>query len=217
MSVYMNSRPPGRHADSAFRNSSWLNLAAYQLGWFACVLGAARGWEGLGAGIAIVLAAGHVGLAERPDREWPLLLSAAFLGLLIETLQAGFGVLDLPGHQPGSIAPLWIVALWLQFGTVLHFCLRWISGRYLLASLLGLLGGPLAFLSGERLGAASIGEPRALSLAVLGLTWAVSFPTLVLLADRLGGVGRYRIFSSGNRPAGEIATTPVSRAPGRPV
>jgi hypothetical protein len=94
----------------------------------------------------------------------------------------------------GTLAPLWIVALWVQFGTVLHFCMRWLSKRYLLASVLGLVGGPMSFLAGERLGAATFGQPRALSLAILALSWSIVLPALVAIADRLDEAGRYRIF-----------------------
>ncbi|MDH3255666.1 MAG: DUF2878 domain-containing protein [Acidobacteriota bacterium] len=174
--------------------SSVVNVMTYQIGWFACVLGAAGEWETVGASIAIALAFAHVALAERPEREWPLMLAAVGIGVVADTLHAGFGILDFRGHEAGTLAPLWIIALWLQFGTVLHFCMRWLSGRYVLASILGLVGGPMAFLGGERLGAATFGEPRALSLAVLGLSWALALPALVMIADRLGVVGRYKIF-----------------------
>lgn len=179
-------------ADST--KSSIFNVVTYQAGWFACVLGAAGEWETVGASIAFALALAHVALAERPEREWPLMLAAVGIGAVVDTLHAGFGIIEFRGHEAGTLAPLWIIALWLQFGTVLHFCMRWLSGRYLLASVLGLVGGPMSFLGGERLGAATFGEPRVLSLAVLGLSWAVALPALVAIADRLGGVGRYRIF-----------------------
>lgn len=178
----------------AAAKSTILNVIAYQVGWFACVLGAAGGWATTGAWIAIALALLHVALAERPRAEWPLLVAAAALGVVADTLHAAFGLLDFRAHDAGAAAPLWIVALWLQFGTVLHFCMSWLSRRYLLSSALGLFGAPLAFLGGERLGAATFGEPRILSLAVVGLSWAVALPALVALADRLDGVGRYRIF-----------------------
>lgn len=174
--------------------SQILNVAAYQTGWFACVLGAANGWGTAGAAIAIALAMAHVAAAERPDREWPVVLAAGGIGLVADSLHAGLGILDFRGHQAGTLAPLWVVALWLQFGTVLHFCLRWLSRRYLLASILGLVGGPLAFLAGERLGAATFGEPKLGSLALLGVSWAILLPLLVALGDRLDGSGRYRLF-----------------------
>lgn len=182
--------------DSEMTRSSIANALLYQLGWFACVVGAAQGWGTTGAGIALLLVVLHLGLVERPERELPLVLATATIGLGAETLHASFGILDFRGHQAGSVAPLWVVALWLQFGTVLHFCLRWLSRRYALASLLGLLGGPLAFWSGERLGAAAFGEPRAFSLALLGLSWALLLPALVAIADRVGGSGRYRLFKT---------------------
>jgi hypothetical protein len=191
-------------ADST--KSSLLNFLFYQVGWFACVLGAANGWERAGTTAALVLVLTHLSLAERPGAEWPLMLTALGYGLVVETLQAGSGILDFRDHQPGSIAPLWILALWLQFATIVHFCLRWLSQRYFLACALGLAGGPLAFLGGERLGAATLGEPRMFSLAVLGFSWAIALPTLVWIGDRLGGVGRYWIF--GRSPHGLTPQAP---------
>ncbi len=186
-------------SDSIATKSSILNALVYQAGWFVCVVGAASGWETAGAVAALLLALGHLRLAERPDLEWPLMLAAATIGIVVDSLHGAFGILDFRGHEAGTLAPLWIVALWVQFGTALHFCLRWLSGRYLLACALGLVGGPMAFLGGERLGAATFGEPRALSLAILGLSWALVLPALIWIADRLGGVGRYRLFPSAAR------------------
>lgn len=188
------------------RLSSLTNAVLYQLGWFACVLGAARGWGSAGAATALALTVVHLALTESPWREARLLAAAGLAGLTVESLQAGFGILELSGHQAGTLAPLWIVALWVQFGTVLHFCLRWLSKRYLLASVLGLIGGPLSFLAGERLGAAVFGAPRFFSLVVLGFSWAIVLPVLVALADRTDVAGRYRIFPGEDPGVSETAT-----------
>jgi hypothetical protein len=179
---------------SAVALSSLTNAVLHQTGWFACVLGGAWGWGTAGAALALGLTALHLALAERPGLELPVLAAAAAIGVTVDSLHAGFGVLAFNGHEAGTLAPLWIVALWVQFATVLHFCMRWLSKRYLLASVLGLIGGPMSFLAGERLGAATFGEPRTLSLAVLGISWSIVLPALVALADRLGEAGRYRIF-----------------------
>ncbi len=179
---------------SAEALSSLTNAVLHQVGWFACVLGAAWGWGSAGAALALALTALHLSLARWPGREILLVAAAALVGLTVDSLHAGFGVLAFNGHEAGTLAPLWIVALWAQFATALHFCMRWLSQRYLLASVLGLIGGPMSFLAGERLGAATFGEPRTLSLAVLGLSWSIALPALVALADRLGEGGRYWIF-----------------------
>jgi len=174
--------------------TSITNGVIYQLGWFACVLGAARGWGVEGASVALALTLLHLLLAESPEREIPLLVTAGMIGITVDSLHAGFGVLRFNGHEAGTLAPLWIIALWIQFGTVLHFCMNWLSRKYALASFLGLIGGPLSFLAGERMGAATFGDPRLLSLAILAASWSIALPTLVYVADRLGGPGSYRPF-----------------------
>ncbi len=179
---------------SAESLSSIANAVLYQVGWFTVVLGAASGRGSAGAAAALILIALHLALAERSGSEVRLLVAAAAIGLTVDSLHAAFGVLEFKGHMAGTPAPLWIVVLWMQFASALHFCLRWLSGRYLLASLLGLIGGPLSFLAGERLGAATFGEPRRLSVVVLALSWGIMMPALVALADRFAGPCRYRVF-----------------------
>ena len=44
------------------------------------------------------------------------------------------------------LAPPWPIPLWLQFATLLRFSLRWLDRRPALAVLVGLVGGPMAFL-----------------------------------------------------------------------
>ncbi len=196
-------------------HSSLLNAALYQLGWLVCVLGAAGGWGTAGASIAFALIALHLALAQRPRLEIPVIAAAAAIGLTADTLHAAFGVLRFGGHEPGALAPLWILALWMQFATALHFCLRWLSKRYLLASALGLIGGPLSFLGGERLGAATFGEPRLAAVAVLGLTWSITLPLLVAVADRFAtGGGAYRLpwDSRPKSPGGSPAAAAVDRS-----
>lgn len=172
-----------------------LNLGLYEIGWFACVLGAASGASRTGAVAALTLTGVHVALAVERRRELVLILAVGVLGLTVETALLPFGVLVFPPHAADAyLPPAWIAALWLQFATLLNYSLDWLSGRPWPAFLAGLLGGPLAFLAGERLGAAVIGEPRLLSLAVLGGVWSSLLPVLFLLAARLGGpaAGRYR-------------------------
>ena len=88
----------------------------------------------------------HLALVRDREREAKLLLAAASLGLLLDSLQLNLGLFRYPSGTPVTgLAPPWIVALWLQFATLLHFGLRWLAGRYLLAAALGFVGGPLSF------------------------------------------------------------------------
>jgi tetrahydromethanopterin S-methyltransferase subunit D len=57
----------------------------------------------------------------------------------------------------------------------------WLRGRYLAGAIFGAVGGPLAYLSGAKLGAASL--PSTDGLVILGITWAAAFPALLTVAE----------------------------------
>lgn len=149
------------------------------------MLGAAHGlpWPGAAAGLLIVV----MHLAAVPDRrhEGRLLLLAGLIGLVAESaVQAGGLVVYASGwNRVPWLAPGWILVLWIQFATLLRHSLRWLH-RPVLASVLGAVGGPLAFRAGEALGAVRFGEPRWAGFAALGLLWAVALPILVSVAER---------------------------------
>ena len=168
-----------------------LNLALYEAGWFACVLGAAWGQGGAGAALAGGLLLIHLALAKDGLTEAKIAAVCGALGFVLDSAQALTGRLSFTGpllllSGSAAVAPFWVVMLWLQLGTTLRFSLGWLSRRYLLAAALGAVGGPIAFLAGERLGAATWGEPRWLTTLSLALVWGPATPILVFAADRIG-------------------------------
>ena len=163
--------------------SRLLNFALYQTGWFCCVLGAAQDRPWLGAASATALLLVHVALVRQRGREVRLLLAAGLIGGAVDSVQSCFGLLDFQGGRTiGCLAPAWITVMWMQFATLFRFGLAFLSGRYVLAAVLGGLGGPLAFWTGERLGAVEFANPAWHSLVVLAAVWAVAFPILLWLA-----------------------------------
>jgi len=164
-----------------------LNYLLYQLGWAASVVGAARGHADLGASVALALVALHVVLSKDRRAEAKIALACGAVGLLLDSAQAASGRIEFVGATISWLAPPWVVVLWLQLGTILRGCLRWLADRPTLAAVLGLLGGPLAFWSGARLGAAAWGAPHWLTALSLGLAWGVALPCLFALARRLAG------------------------------
>jgi hypothetical protein len=165
-----------------------LNVALFQAGWFACVLGAARGMPWLGPLVVLVAVALHLRVARRPLLELYLLLSAAAVGLVVDSLLLSSGWLEYPsGLWLAGFAPYWIVAMWMLFATTLNVSLAWLHGRPVLAALLGAVGGPLSYLGGEKLGGISLLEPVH-ALAALAVAWAIAMPALMSLAARLDGM-----------------------------
>lgn len=163
--------------------SRLLNLVLYQAGWFCCVLGAAQGRAALGTAVAVALLLVHVVLVRQRSSEIGLILVAGSIGAVVDSLQACAGLLDFRGDLAGGcLAPPWIAVMWMQFATLFRFGLAFLSRRYLLAAGLGALGGPLAFWTGERLGAVEFATPSWHSLLALAAVWAVALPFLLWLA-----------------------------------
>jgi len=180
-----------------------LNLALYQAGWFACVLGGAQGrpWLGAAAGLALVLL--HLALVERRAEEAKFVALAALAGTAIDSAQQAAGTAAFPsGHYAAWLCPGWLTVLWAQFATLPCHSLAWLAGRPIVSALLGAAGGPLAFLAGERLGGVTFPQGRAVGCAVLAVVWGVAFPVLMHFAARSGAFpGRYRWQQTARGPA----------------
>lgn len=165
----------------------FLNVAAFQVGWFACVLGAANGAPLLGPLVVAAIVALHLKKATRPVREATLIVSAGLLGASWDSALVSAGWLAYPsGMLTAGLAPYWIVAMWMLFATTLNVSMRWLRSRIPCAALLGGIAGPLAFYGGARLGGVSFLDLRA-GLLALGIGWAVMMPLLILLSTRLDG------------------------------
>ena len=159
-----------------------VNLAAFQLGWFACVLGAAHGVPWAGTVVALAIVAWHVTRAARPRAELVLVLIAAGIGALWDSGLSALGWIFYPsGVLIEGAAPYWIVAMWMLFATTLNSSLAWLRRNLPLAAAFGALGGPLAYLGGAKLGALTFGAQEA-ALVALALGWAVATPLLLRLA-----------------------------------
>ena len=159
-----------------------VNFVAFQLGWFACVLGAAHGLPWAGTGVALAIVAWHLTRAARPGAELVLVLIAAGIGALWDSGLSALGWIRYPsGVLIEGTAPYWIVAMWMLFATTLNVSLGWLKPRMALAALFGALGGPLAYLGGAKLGALTFGAQEA-ALVALSLGWAVLTPLLLRLA-----------------------------------
>lgn len=161
-----------------------LNFVGFQIVWVLAVGGAAKGlwWPGL-AGL-LVYAVVQLLLSKWPLADLLLMLSACVVGCLADTLLIQLGLLAYANPVPfPSLAPAWIAFLWLAFALTINHSMSWLKGRWMLAVLFGLIGGPLVFWLAERYWAAvRIAEPKWQGLLALGIEWALMTPLLLLMA-----------------------------------
>jgi hypothetical protein len=161
-----------------------LTLAGVQAGWFACVLGAAAGYPLAGPLVVLLLIAAHSrARGSRPALATSIVCAVA-LGAASDGTLALAGLIRFPAQaQGGWPVPIWMLALWANLSLALEDMRGWLV-RGGVAAALGAIGGPLAYLAAERLGAISLDAARTGSIAAIALEWAVAMP-LLLWSDRL--------------------------------
>ena len=130
-----------------------MNVAAFKIGWLSSVIGGAQQMPWLGPLAALVALSLHFFFAKRPGRELMLILSCAILGLAFDSFLLTMGWVQYSsGLIADFIAPYWIVTMWMLFATTLNVSLRWMRPRPWLAAVFCLVGGPLAYIAGQKLG-----------------------------------------------------------------
>jgi hypothetical protein len=163
-----------------------VNVAGVNAGWFACVLGAARGAPWLGIMVVAALLAVHLGFNRPARTEMRLALAGAVFGFFFDTALIAGGAYEARRWlMPAPLATLWLLALWVNFALVLNVALRCLHERHALAAFLGAVGGPAAYFAGERFGALTLCRPLPYSLVPLAATWAAAIPVLLWVAGRL--------------------------------
>lgn len=183
------------------------NFIAFQIGWFACVLGGAYNYPWLGTAIALAIVVGHLALLQERMSEALLIGSAAIIGAFWDSLLVA---LDITEFQSGMLvkntAPVWIVTMWMLFATTLNHSMGWLRGRYMLAILFGFIGGPAAYYAGHRLGGVVFPDTLT-AMATLAVSWAALTPVLLAIAGFL--TARSKNQTGGNIPD---ATAPANGA-----
>ncbi len=165
-----------------------INVLAFQIGWFSCVIGAANGYPSVGLVVTMIVVLLHLVLAYQPRTELMLIAIAGVIGACFDSLLLQTGWVSYPnGILLAGIAPYWIVAMWVLFATTLNVSMRWLHGNYTAAALLGLIGGPLSYLGGARLGGLVFVEATS-ALVALAIGWAVMMPMLVWVSKRHDGM-----------------------------
>lgn len=165
-----------------------INFIGFQIGWFACVLGAAYQREPLGMIIALIIIVFHIFSQPNARHEIWLILAAVIIGLIWETWVLNLNVLYYPSHSEASFwAPYWLLVMWALFATTINLSMGWLKGRWVLAVLMGAVFGPLAFVAGEKLNAVVFVD-QTLSILALSIGWGLLLPLLLWLANRINNI-----------------------------
>ncbi len=165
--------------------SRMVNYALYQTGWLACILGAAWDRPVTGALVAAALIAVHFAITDAPGTGLRLLLITLAIGIVAEWVQVKSGTYTFrSGVVVAWMSPPWLLLMWAQFATTFRSSARAIMTVPARAAVFGALGGPIAFIAGERLGAVTLATPVAPALLRLGVVWGVAMTVCAVAARR---------------------------------
>ena len=160
---------------------SFWNIISVNVGWLACILGAARGhyWQGLV--VVPILFVIHITVIERRkiSKIFIVALATTAIGFLMDTTLIIVGALE-PNRWviPAPFTTIWDLMIWANFSLTLDASLRFLQKRPLVAALLGAIFAPGTYYAGDRLGALKFSEPVISSLLWVGAVWLFAMPCL---------------------------------------
>lgn len=114
-----------------------------------------------------------------------MLVLSGLVGYVADSILVLAGVLRFPAQAVlGWPSTAWMVALWVLQAAVLGGAMSWMRDRFVLAAVVGAIGGPLAYLAGVRTGAAVFGSSQLAALTAIAAMWTVAMPLLVWMERR---------------------------------
>jgi len=157
-----------------------INAALFQITWFACVIGSAKGLVWPAFASCAALAVYQLQGKRRHPSDVTLILASIGLGLIVDSIWVQSGWLIFSDQRPFSfLAPVWIIVLWVGFAMTINHSLAWLDRHPILPIAMGFIGGPMSYLAGLKLGAVEYQQSVLMVSAGLAVAWAISLLILV--------------------------------------
>ena len=167
--------------------SKILNAVGYQTVWFATLYSASKGYFWLGFLASVLFSSLMLCFGGNAKQDSRIVLIGLVLGISIDSLFAASGWIQyaLPWSML-SIAPLWIIALWLSFSFTLNHSMAFLRNNYYVAAVFGFFGGPLAYWCADRVfNVIEYGTDTAFVMFALGVCWGLVIPAIYYIDQRL--------------------------------
>ncbi|MDC2889936.1 DUF2878 domain-containing protein [Psychrosphaera algicola] len=164
------------------------NIIWFQVNWFGLIA-----YQTYFVPISILSICLHLYLNKayrRADIKLALIVTAS--GCIIETLMIQLGIISFDQFALLlGFLPFWLVVLWTCFALTLNHSMKFFAKHPLLAVICGSLFGPLSYLAGIELGAATSQVKPFLLFLSYSFVWGLSFGVFTRLivdhSTRQGG------------------------------
>lgn len=187
----LNATPPihtqlfSKIKASPYRNI--INILVFYLGWTVCAYSGAEGAPIKGMALALFLMSFHLFVISR-NAALDLILGcfSVSIGIFVDTALM-HTVLNFNTLNPWMpfVTPLWILADYLLFSTMINNSLAILKNSPILQAILGAIGGALCYFIGLQIGAVTFIVEPYIALIVLGITWGCLLPLFFVLNEFL--------------------------------
>lgn len=157
-----------------------LSFFSFNIGWWACALGASHGYPWIGPASLPVFIGLHLYFTPVPKGEALFLALLGVIGFGIDSVLMKVQFFTIDGAE---FAPLWLVAMWVLMGQTYESMLMMRRNMWLL-SLSGAFSGPLSYYCFEALNLLTYARPLWLSLAAHAVLWAALTPIFFWLREK---------------------------------
>lgn len=161
--------------------STLLNIVFFQAIWFGCIL-----LGNLFLPVAVLIVGIHFTLNKSRGIDIRLMLLAAIIGLIVDSVLLSAGVFEFEyGQVTSFIIPPWLVMLWLGFAMTINHSLKYFQSKPVWAFIGGAISGPLSYLAGVKFGAITLGYSYTITFIVFSAVWGPLFLGLTQYAKYL--------------------------------
>jgi len=142
------------------------NFLLFQVGWFICVTAP----QSYGVAFTVVALALHFSFIGS-KQELPLFAAMITVGFISDS---ALQFLNIMAFKEAVLwQPPWLLCLWALFATTLNHSLAWLLDKPVILITSGAVMGPVSYIIGSKLGAASIQIPLLYLFILLAALWAL--------------------------------------------
>jgi hypothetical protein len=147
-----------------------LSTLGFQLVWWQLIVLASQGYADLGSLVSLCYVCFHVFAIARKRwrQELLFILLFGFLGWFGDAI---LSLLSIQKFQTDHIVPFWLLCLWLNYMTSIHYSMAQVFYNRFLTLLIGFIFGPWTYWACAKIGLVDFPRSALLAGLIQGFVW----------------------------------------------
>lgn len=160
---------------------STLSFISYNLGWWVCAIGVMKGQPWLGPALMPLWLGLHFYFSPTASGDAAFFVVLCAFGFAVDSLLLNFNLFTIGS---ATLAPLWLVSMWVLLGLNFESMLVWRDRRWAFLAV-GAVTGPLTYIWCDAIQILAYFRPLWLAIPLHILLWAGLTPLLFWFRERI--------------------------------